>query len=601
MRHAVVVTLLGLAPLASLAGGKAVAGPGAADRVFVHGTVLTEDRADHRAEAVAIRDGLIVYVGTSAGARAYVGPGTEVTDLAGRVLMPGLIDAHMHPFEGGQQLAKCNLEYRTQTVAQFQAAIQACLDRTPSEEPNGWLEVVNWNQEVMQPAGIVTNRGMLDGLRTSRPIIVLSSQGHAGLANSRALELAGITAATPDPVGGRLFRAPDGTPTGLLDEPAAYQMVTAKLPATTRAQRAAAAAAASAALNAEGVTSVLDAWARPDALEGFSDLEREGRLTVRAHFAPPINPEEAGTPEPAVARLTALRQQYDQGALKPKPGITVRCAKLFLDGVIYAPALSGAMVDPYFENAGTADKPRWIPGKSRGPAVYFPPEALGRILIELARHGMDPHMHADGDAAVRAALDAVAVLRRSGAGHDIRPAIAHDEIVTPADFPRFRQLNVTAALGFQWAQPAGYTLGLTNYFGPARMKILEPQGLLARAGARLSLGSDWPVDPLDEWFDFQVAVTRRGPPDAAPEFRGRLGEDPGLSVREVLRAATLDAAYQLHADDVTGSIEAGKFADLIVLDRNPLTIPAGDIGRTRVLETLVGGRVVYRAGPPNAP
>ena len=595
MRQAMIVTLIAIA-----LGGPASAGaatPSGADRVFINGTVHTIDAKDNRAEAVAIKDGRIVYVGTSVGARADVTGGTEVTDLRGRFLMPGLIDAHMHPFEGGQQLTKCNLEYKTQTVPQFQAAIQQCLDRTRQNEPDDWLEVVNWNQEVMLPTGIMTDRGMLDALKTTRPIIVLSSQGHAGLANSRALKLGNITASTPDPVGGRLYRGPDGMPTGLLDEPAAYEMVTRLLPKLTPEQGLAAAAAACAALNSQGVTSVLDAWARTDALEGFTALQKAGRLTVRAHFAPPINPDEAGALEAAINRIVGLRQQYDQGPEQPAPGITVRDAKLFLDGVIYAPALSGVMVDPYFQNTGTADKPNWVPGTSRGPAVYFAPDVLAAIVTGLARQGIDAHMHADGDGAVRAALDAVAVLRKSDISTDIRPAIAHDEIVTPADFPRFRELNVTAAIGFQWAQPAGYTLGLTNYFGPARMKIIEPQGLLANAGARLSLGSDWPVDALDEWFDFQVAVTRHGPADAAPEFRGRLGDDPGLSMTQVLRAATINAAYQLHEDEVTGSIEVGKFADLIVLDRNPLTARPGDIARVRVLETLVGGKVVHRAEP----
>jgi hypothetical protein len=145
----------------------------------------------------------------------------------------------------------------------------------------------------------------------------------------------------------------------------------------------------------------------------------------------------------------------------------------------------------------------------------------------------------------------------------------------------------------QWEKPAGDTLGLKNYFGPARMKILEPAGLLAAAGARIAFGSDWPVDPLDEWFALKVGVTRTNSTAAAAEFRGRLGDDPGLSREAVLRAATINAAYELHEDDVTGSLEVGKFADLIVLDRNPLKVPAEEIAKVQVLETVVGGKVVY--------
>jgi hypothetical protein len=220
---------------------------------------------------------------------------------------------------------------------------------------------------------------------------------------------------------------------------------------------------------------------------------------------------------------------------------------------------------------------------------------LAEVLVRLGRSGIDPHMHADGDGAVRAALDAVEVMRKQIGAADIRPAVAHAEIVSPADFPRFNALGLVPVLSFQWEKPAGDTLGLTNYFGPERMKILEPAGFLAAAHARIAFGSDWPVDPLDEWFALKVGVTRTNSPNARPEFHGKLGEDPGLSREAVLRAATLDAAYELHEDDVTGSLQAGKLADLIVLDRNPLTIPAEDIANVRVLETVVGGRTVYES------
>jgi predicted amidohydrolase YtcJ len=295
-----------------------------------------------------------------------------------------------------------------------------------------------------------------------------------------------------------------------------------------------------------------------------------------------------------VARVVAARKTYDDGPIGRLPGVTVRNTKLFLDGVISAPALTGAMVEPYRRNAGTAAAPNWVTGDSRGPPVYFPPDVLAKILVALGKQGIDPHMHADGDGAVRAALDGIEALRKALPGADIRPAIAHDEIVSAADFPRFRQLGAIPVLSFQWGKPAGDTLGLENYFGEDRMRVLEPTGRLAAAGARIAFGSDWPVDLLDEWFAFQVGVTRADGPTAPIEYRGRLGDDPGLSREAVLRAATIGSAYELHEDEVTGSIEVGKFADLIVLERNPLTVPVEDIARTKVQETLVGGTLVYR-------
>jgi predicted amidohydrolase YtcJ len=567
-----------------------------ADRVYRNGTVFTADSHGVIADAVAIREGRIIYVGSNEGAVPFIGPSTKVIDLKGRFLMPGLVDGHMHPLEAGLKLQKCSLNYESLTVAELQQRVQACLDNTHSQEPDGWLEVVSWFQESMRPAGVKTSRTTLDMLKTSRPIIVRSSFGHTVLANSRALALAKITRATPDPLGGKIWRDADGSPTGLLED-SAYAVYSELIPKPTPEENIAAAKAAQQAVNRQGVTAFLDADAAPEDMAAFAAVQAAGELTVRAHFAPEIAVEEASDPAGAVAKVGAYKKQYDQGAIQARPGITVRNAKLFLDGVIAAPALTGAMLEPYRTNAGTQESPRWVPGQSRGPAVYFPPKPLAEILVRLARAGVDPHMHADGDGAVRAGLDAVAVMRKEIGQADIRPAIAHDEIVSPTDFPRFKALDTMPVLSFQWEKPAGDTMGLVNYFGPERMKILEPAGLLAAAGARVVFGSDWPVDPLDEWFALKVGVARTNAPNAAPEFHGRLGEDPGLSCEAVLRAATIDAAYELHEDDVTGSVQVGKFADLIVVDRNPLKIPAEDIANVQVLETVVGGRTVYESMP----
>src|SRR5579862_3510221 len=565
-----------------------------ADRVYLNGKIFTADAKDSIAKALAIRSGRIVYVGDDEGARALVGASTKVIDLKGGFLMPGLVDGHLHPLEAGLKLQKCSLNYESLTVAEMQQRVQACLDQTRNQEPDGWLEVVSWFQESMRPAGVKTNRSTLDAMKTSRPVIVRSSFGHTVLANSRALELAKITKATPDPLGGKIWRDAEGNPTGLLED-AAYAVYSDLIPKPTPQEDVAAAKAAEQALARQGVTSFLDADAAREDMAAFTAVQSAGELTARAHFAPEIAPEEASDPERAVAKVVAYRKRYDQGAIEVRPGITVRNCKLFLDGVIAAPALTGAMLEPYRVNAGTADAPRWVAGQSRGPAVYFKAKPLAEILARLGRAGLDPHMHADGDGAVHAGLDAIEAMRKELGAADIRPAIAHDEIVGPADFSRFKALEALPVLSFQWEKPAGDTMGLTNYFGPERMKILEPAGLLKQAGARIVFGSDWPVDQLDEWFALKVGVTRTNAPDAPAEFHARLGEDPGLSRETVLRAATIDAAYELHEDEVTGSLEVGKFADLIVLDRDPLSIPAEEIANVKVLETMVGGTTVYQA------
>jgi predicted amidohydrolase YtcJ len=563
-----------------------------ADRVYRNGVIFTADVRNGTAEALAIRDGRIVYVGNNQGVAPFVGPSTASVDLKGRFLMPGLVDGHMHPLEAGLQLLKCSLNYESLTVAEMQQRIQACLDRAPASDANAWLEVVSWFQESMRPAGVKTNRATLDALKTARPILVVSSFGHTALVNSRALALAQITAATPDPIGGKIWRDEHGEPTGLFED-AGYAVFSDLLPKPTEAEYLAAAMAALKAMSRQGVTSFLDAAAPSESMSAFAAVRRAGGLTVRAHFAPVIEPSEVGDLPAAVARVVGLAKKYDEGATAPAPSITVHNAKLFLDGVIAAPAFTGAVSEPYLMNAGTAEKPNWVPGASWGPAVYFPAGALATLLVELGRAGIDPHMHADGDGAVHAALDGIEALRKALPAADIRPAIAHDEMVEPADFPRYKKLAAIPVLSLQWGKPAGDTLGLTNYFGPARMKILEPSGFLAAAGARIAFGSDWPVDQLDEWFALKVGVTRTNAPDAPPEYRGRLGDDPGLSRVTVLRAATIDAAYELHEDDATGSIEVGKFADLIVLDRNPVQVPAEEIAKVRVLETVVAGKTVY--------
>ena len=566
-----------------------------ADTVYRNGYVYTVDAKDTIQSAVAIRAGKIVYVGGEDGVSGFIGADTKVVDLRKRMLMPGLVDGHMHPLMGGAQLLKCNLNYLALTVAEFQAKIQACLDSTRAKEPDAWLEVVNWFQQDMRPPGTEVTRQTLDVLKTQRPVFVMSSFGHTVLANSRALALADINAKTPDPLGGKIAHDASGKPSGILED-AAYEMVTKLPPKPTAEDDIAAARAALDALRQQGVTTFLDAEAEPASIAAFSAVAGSGGLTARAHFAPVIHPADGGDPAKAVASVLELAKRYDQGSLAAAPGITVRNAKLFLDGVIAAPAFTGAMLAPYRTNRGTAEKPRWEPGPSRGPDVYFPAKTLQSILVQLAQAGLEPHMHADGDRAVREGLDGIEALRREFAGRDLRAAIAHDEIVDPADFPRFRKLDVIPVLSFQWAKPAPDTIdGLRDYLGPARFRNLEPEGFLAAAGARIAYGSDWPVDALDEWFALKVGVTRTNAASAGPKYAGRLSEDPGLSRGVVVRAITMNASYALHQDRETGSLEVGKLADLIVLDRNLFDIPPEDIAGIKVLQTMVGGRVVYQA------
>jgi predicted amidohydrolase YtcJ len=566
-----------------------------ADLAYRNGHVYTVDAKDSVQQALAILNGRIVYVGSDVGLDAYLGPRTQVVDLRGRMVMPGLVDGHMHPMMGGASLLKCNLHYERLTIEQMQARIQTCLDQSRDREPDGWLEVVNWFQEAMLPPGTVTTRAALDALKTRRPIFVRSSFGHTGLINSRAIQLAEIGKGTADPPHGHIGRDSAGVPTGLLDD-AAQRLADHLIPPALPADNVRSVKAALEAARQQGITSFLDAKAADATLAAFATVAHQGGLTARAHFAVLVEPAEGADPQKVVSRLITLRQRYDQGPVAVRPAMTVRNMKLFLDGVISAPALSGAMLEPYWLPSDTAPNAVWQPSQNRGPAVYFAAPALKALLIAVSRAGFEAHMHADGDRAVREGLDAVAALRSELPGHDIRIGIAHDEIVDPADFPRFKQLNVIPVLSFQWEKRAPDTVdNLEQYLGPDRYKLVEPAGFLADAGARIAYGSDWPVDTLDEWLALKVGITRTDVPTAAAAYRERLGKDKGLSRRQALRAITLNSSYELHQDTETGSLETGKLADLIVLDRNVLEIPEDQIANTKVMQTVVGGRIVYSA------
>lgn len=555
-----------------------------ADYVFTNGFIYTVDARDSVHQALAVRDGRIVYVGTSKGARTFAGKATKVVDLGGKMLMPGLHDGHVHEMAGGQGLLSCDLKYAAMTVEEMREIIQKYLDETADQEPDGWVSVVNWYQQAIRPAGTKLSKADLDVLDTRRPIVVSSSDGHTTLVNSRALELAGITAKTKNPADGVIERDADGEATGLLQD-GASGLVTAKIPAPTGQDNLKVARTALAALAVQGVTTFMDAAASEDALKAFATLADQGKLTARCHFAPVIDVTDRN-PGP---RLLRLRRKYHGGATKAGPGVAVNNAKLFIDGVLQYPAQTAALLEPYLVHKHD----HWVAGKKIGEQ-YWTQDGMDAVVAKVAAAGFDPHIHAIGDKAVRIALNAFGAMR--AAGHrKIRPAIAHAELVDPADIPRFAKLDVTASMGFHWAKPAPDSIeSVKPYLGAKRWKNYEPEGDLWRAGGRISLGSDWPVDPLDEWTAIKTVITRTASRKSPFAKFGVMTPHQRLTRAAAIRAATLNGAYQLRQDAHTGSLEVGKLADLIVLDRNVMKVPAERIADTRVLLTMVGGRVVHR-------
>jgi predicted amidohydrolase YtcJ len=575
----------------------------AADTVLERGFIYTVDKDNSVRQAIAIRGGEIVYVGTNAGVRPFIGRRTQVIDLHGRMVMPGIIDAHNHAIFAGQELTGCDLHYAVLTVTELQHAIQACLDKTRAQEPNTYLRVWNWYQEAMLPAGVKVTKGDLDVLKTHRPIVVQSSFGHTTLANSRAIALAGITRNTPDPRGGHIERDASGAPAGTFDD-AAQTLIDRAIPPPSARDIRDAAEAALTAFREQGETAFMLQIATRADIQALSTLRKQGRLTARAYMAPDISPDGmVGDPQVAVRHILALKAEFDTGPIGPEPNLWVRNAgELFQDGVQQIPAESASLLSPYFVNKGTKDKPHWVPGTWSGPAPYTPSKPFERVLLALANAGIEPEVHAIGDRAIRHTLNAYAYVRRHLHGRDVRLEIAHAEIVAPSDIPRFKELNVIPDMAFQWAKPGPDSLDTSrDYIGIARSNRQEPEGYFDQIGVPVAQGSDWPVDPLETWFDLQVLLTREGDwqfwKHLGPKYQGRFGTVPLVPLKDGIRFLTINGAYALHSEKSIGSLEKGKLADLIVLDRNLFKTPVDHIEDTKVLLTMVGGKTVYHAAP----
>jgi predicted amidohydrolase YtcJ len=569
--------------------------------VMRNGYVYTVDGKNSVQQAIAVTGGKIVYVGSDEGVAAYIGAQTQMIDLAGRMLMPGFVDAHMHPGDGGRAMTLCDLKYQTMTRKVFQQTIQACLDADKDKGPDVWLEVGSWDRMGMTGLDGDPDKSTLDALKTTRPIQVRSTDFHTVLTNSRGLAVAGINRHTANPGDGKYVRDSAGNPTGICEDGAADAMA-AVVPPATDAEKLNQTRAALDAMRRQGITSFFDALSGPENGKAFTTLQQSGELTARALLAIKLDPAAAAAdPAKTIAEAKALANTYDQGEAKVAPGVSMRHVKLFMDGIINAPADTGAMLAPYLRNTGTDAAPKWTSGNNVGE-LYFPAQVLNPLLLKAVQAGLDPHLHATGDRAVRDSLNGIEYVRRQLPGNGFRPTITHAESVDPADYGRFKALDVTANMSFQWAQQAPSTVdGTSEHLGADRFARMEPSGSISRAGGRVAYGSDWPVDPLDEFLALKIGVTRSGDPlnphSYGPKYAGRLNADPALSRADVLKSITMNAAEQLRLDSVVGSIEVGKFADVIVLDKNFMQVPDDELARNDVLLTVVGGKVVWAKAP----
>ncbi|MEU1004736.1 amidohydrolase [Streptomyces tibetensis] len=544
--------------------------PGSADLVLTGGPVHTVDPARSRATSVAVRGGRIVAVGHDE-VRELIGPRTEVVDLAGKLLLPGFQDAHVHPMGAGLELGLCHLGDTTDADA-YLRRIAAYAREHPGVE---WITGGGWSLESF-PGGSPT-AAALDAIVPDRPVFLPNRDHHGAWVNSRALERAGIDARTPDPADGRIERDAAGNPTGMLQEGAVH-LVGRLVPDPTPEEQLAGLLRAQAVLHSHGVTAWQDAIVGTyanltDPAPAYLTALDRGLLTARVVGALWWDRERGAE---QIGELVARRDELSRDRFR------TGTVKIMQDGI--AENHTAAMLSPYLTGCGCASDNSGI--------SFVEPGELRKYVTELDAHGFQVHFHALGDRAVREALDAVEAARAANGNRDTRHHLAHLQVVHPADLPRFRALGASANLQMLWAAHEPQMDELTlPFLGAERGAWQYPFGDLLRAGATLAAGSDWPVSSPDPLQAIHVAVNRVSPeaPGDTPAFFPEQRLDLGTAIA----AYTAGSAHVNHLDDVTGSITVGKAADLVVLDRDPFAGPPEEIAAARVLTTFVEGRRVH--------
>jgi predicted amidohydrolase YtcJ len=557
----VVVSLIGCAPAGSK--GRETTDP--ADLIFRHAAAYTVDAARSWASTVAVRNGRIAYVGSDSLPANMVGPKTEVVDLQGKMLLPGFQDGHVHPIGSGVELGECTLD-DLRSVEQIADSIRSCARAQPSTR---WVRGTGWQLPVFDQGN--PSKALLDHMVPDRPAFFYAADGHSAWANSKALALAGVNRDTPDPPHGRIERdRRTGEPSGTLREDA-IGLVTKVIPERSDAELAAGLERAENLANRFGITTVFSATTDEAGLRTFAEAERRGTLSFRVIAALSLGDP---LPDSLLPKLRELRTRFISRRVKP----TV--VKLFADGVIEA--RTAALLAPYGDRQGDSGKPIYDPGR------------LKDLASELDREGFQIHVHAIGDWAIRMTLDAFAYARARNGPRDARHTITHLELIDSSDIPRFRALGVVANFQPLWANGDEYLTRMTEpTLGPSRSRWLYPIASVVRTGAVVSAGSDWSVSSLNPLDAIEVGISHRQP-DHPKDAAWHPGERVDLPT--MISMYTIISAYANHQERETGSIEVGKLADLIVLDRNLFEVPVGDIHRVRVLRTLLEGKTVFAQG-----
>jgi predicted amidohydrolase YtcJ len=537
-----------------------------ADLVFVGGHVFSSDEGGRPASALAVSGGRIVAVGADDEVRELVGARTETVELNGRLLLPGFQDAHIHAVMGGVEMGQCDL---TGTVDrdEYLRRIKAYAEQHPEAE---WIVGGGWSMESFENG--VPDRHLLDRVVPDRPVYLLNRDHHAAWVNTKALEVAGITSATPDPASGRIDRDADGNPVGALQEGA---MDLVAVPEMTQEVMYEGLLRAQKLLHGLGITAWQDAMLA--ASNGYADVSDayEKAAQADALTATVVGAlwwdRDRGLEQ--IPDILANRERLTVGRLRSDS------VKLMLDGI--AENFTASMTEPYRDSCGCSTANRGL--------SFIDPEALKEYVVELDRLGLQTHFHALGDQAVRNALNAIEAARAKNGPSDTRPHLAHLQVVHADDVSRFARLGATANMQPLWAAHEPQMDELTiPFLDPSLVTRQYPFGDLYRSGARLAGGSDWPVSSPDPLQGIHVAVNRV----LHGEQRDRFLPEQALDLRAALTAYTAGSAYVNRLDD-TGQLRPGFRADLVVLDRDPFAAPVEEIGDASVTLTYVGGDRVY--------
>ena len=538
-----------------------------ADIIVVHGHVYTENPKQPWAQAVAIRHGKITAVGDDPEIERRRGMGTKVINAGGKLVLPGFVDCHIHFMDGSVSLGRVHLE-----GAKDPAEIQKRLRQYALEHPgDDWILGRGWNYAMFGPEAL-PHKKYLDEVFPNRPVFLEGYDEHTYWVNSKALMLAGITRDTADPPNGTIVRDPQtGEATGALKE-SAQDLVAKIIPKPSRAEKLLALRAGMRWANQHGITRVHSAGQDFEELDLFDEMRRRGDLSVRLYIAYFLNPPEL-RPQDLEAIEHARKKFHDDW-------IDAQAVKFMVDGVVESH--TAAMLEPYSDDPSLKGKLFWEPSKYKA------------AVVELDKHGLQLFTHAIGDDAVRTALDAYenAETQNHKKG-DRRPRIEHIETIAQSDIPRFGKLGVIASMQPLHAYPDSNTLDVwARNTGPDRASRAWAWKSIADAGGRLAFGSDWPVVTLNPWEGVQTAVTRQ---TSEGKPAGGFVPEQRLTVAQVIEGYTLGAAFAGRREKSEGSLEIDKFADLIVVSQNIFEINPHNIGATKVVTTIVGGRLVYQA------